>query len=285
MPQKISGLVTGILTDISGGAGTAYAASVVAHGRRDAPIIHRANVTTADVLPVPTVGALSGVSDTGGALAANTTYYVAVAARNTFGYTTTTPPVSYTTAASGQNAIRVPITPVSGATAYAIFLSTATNPLWVGEITQAQLQTGGYAVTAVGTVTGGFANPANTVDVLVPGTGVANNAAPYTANTALVVPASYTTVSCAGYSVAHVEIAVTIIDGRSQPTLAFVPLFQNASGIWYAGARQVISLLGAAGQVLNQIFDIQVSGASQLLILFDTLTGQGTTATVTVELS
>ncbi len=114
---------------------------------------HRAAITVADVLPVPTVGARSAIADADGTLANATPYYSAVAAGSRWGTTPASAAVSQNTGGSGT-AVRVPITKVNGADAYDLFLSTDAQPKHVGRITEAQRAAGCRLLTANGTAGG-----------------------------------------------------------------------------------------------------------------------------------
>ncbi len=251
---------------------------------RQSGIAHRSAIAAVDKLSTPVAGTLVDVT-TGGSLLANTAYNTSVACGNRWGPTTPSTADNITTAADASNThkVRIPITIVTGADYYDIFLSTDANPKWVARITEAQ-RLSGCVVTAVGTVGAGGA--ANSVDVSVVGTGVANNAAPFTANNAY-TPANVTAFDCQYKHTADLLIKVAVTDLRSAPTLKLLPFFKSAASPndWHQGDLITLSLLTAVGESLEQDVSLSVDGIRSVVILVDTISGQGTTASIWAELS
>jgi hypothetical protein len=228
------------------------------------------------------VGTITLSTQSGGALANGTTYYVTAAAYNRCGNATPGSIVSLAAGAGG--ALGAAFAQVAGADGYDIFLSTsATGPLWVGRITEGQ-RASGIVISAVGTTSAGGA--AGTVYINVVGTGLASNVLPFTVNNSY-TPGAPAPLGCEGYSIAHLHVKMVVTDLRSLPTLVLIPFYQDrlSNNDWFAGALQQINLLTAAGQPLAQDFTIPVDGATNLVILVDTITGQGAAVTVWVELA
>lgn len=263
------------------GAGGALADHVITNARRNAGVLHRNAITAADKLAAPGTVTLSG--QTGGSLVSATTYYVSVAAYNQWGATTPATVVS-TTPGGSNGTLRAAFSQVTNAVGYDVFLSTDSGaPKWVGRVTEAQ-RAGGIVITAVGTTGAGGA--AGAVDIQVPGTGIQTTNAVFSGNNAY-TPATPTPINCAGYSRAHVHVKLALTDLRSAPALSLVPFFQDqqSGADWFQGQLLAVPLLGAVGQSLEQDFEIDVDGATNMVILVDTVSGQGAAATVWVELA
>lgn len=151
------------------------------------------------------------------------------------------------------------------------------------EITLTDADSTSVTFGASGNTTWGIAP--GKVNVRLVGTGVADNADPFKFNNAY-TPASVTAVDCSDRAHAHVYVSVAVTDLRSAPTLILVPFIKNYTSSNFAmGTPQTITLLTANNKSLMQIFDVDVNGASGLVVLVDTITGQGTAATVHIELS
>lgn len=254
------------------------------HAGRDGGVLHRNAITAVDKLATPSNPTLADRSADGGVLTANTAYYVNVAAYNRWGSTLAATAQTITTASDGNNAhvIRATIAQVTGADGYDIFLSTAAAPLWVGRVTEAQ-RASGIIISAVGTTTAGGA--AGAVDVRVVGTGLASNVNPFLSNNAY-TPASVTAINCAGRAKARILVKLAVTDLRSLPTLAIVPFFANqvSTADWHQGAIQTVPLLTGLGASQEQDFELNVDGSTGLVVLVDTISGQGSAASIWVEL-
>jgi hypothetical protein len=119
------------------------------------------------------------------------------------------------------------------------------------------------------------------------GTGVATNAAPFTANNAFTPAATgITAIDCAGKTTAHIYTKCAVTDLRSLPTLKIAPFIKNyTTGDFAQGTVVDIAPMSDVSHGLIQVSDVDVNGASGLVVLVHTITGQGTTATIHVELS
>ena len=151
---------------------------------RQPPIHHRSAVTFT-CLATPATPTLSDLGDTVGAtILAATEYYcniVAVGAN----YTTVGSSVGNVTTASDSNnthAIRVTITPLTGATGYYVFFSANAAPLYCVFITAAQLAAGGARITAYNTLDALGAGGANTIDVWNPNSAITSGLGTSAAN-------------------------------------------------------------------------------------------------------
>jgi hypothetical protein len=281
-PTKIKAIDNGDNTySMAGGAQYTTRATYVTHRSAIAAADKVADLANTDLATADN-GAATG------SLNAGTTFYVTAVPGNRYGSCKVATTINtQATAASGFNthSIRLTIPIRAGAEWYDIFLSTAAAPLWVGRITEAQRAAGDFEITAVGTVAAGGGNPAGTIDVNVVGTGVASNTICFSGNTALTpAAAGIATIVCTGRSLAHIMALVAVTDLRSQLFVALTPWLLGQDGVWYQTERLNIPLLTGLGNGLFQDFYLRVDGAAGLRVLVDTISGQGTTVTVAVEL-
>lgn len=245
---------------------------------RNAGVLHRSAIATLDKVATP--GTLT-VTDAGvGGVLANVAYNVAVSAFNRWGNTLVATGAVTPTA---SHRVSIAFATVTGADGYDIFLSTGANPLWVGRITEAQRVTG-ILLDTVGTTTAGAT--AGAVWVGVVGTGLASNVAPFAANNAY-TPATPTAVNCAGYQRAHIQVKLAVTDLRSLPSLVLSVWLtsQVSTADWFWKQNTTISILGAVAQPLEQEFEVDVDGSSGLVVLVESIAGQGAAASVWVELA
>lgn len=249
---------------------------------------HRSAITAADKLAAPTLTTLADNDDVVGVMAA-AAHYAAVAPGNVYGTAGPSNIVNNTPTENKTADLTVP--QVTGATYYDVFYSTDAAPLWVARITEAQ-RASGCAITAVGTVTttdgDGWTKAAGKVNIRLVGTGVATTAAPFAANTAYYPTKSgISTLPCAGYQTAIVSASLALTDMRSAPTLKLMPFVSKKDAtptVWYAGTLQDLAPC-TAGKCLYQTFTVDVRDATDMCILVDTISGQGATVTVSVELT
>ena len=242
---------------------------------------HRNAVTAVDKLAVPGALTLSAITE-GGSNLANVAYYVGTSAGNRWGPTGPGTIPSTITPTANQ-AVRNTFSAVTGADYYDIFLSTNAAPLWVGRITEAQRAAGGI-ISTVGVYSAG--GSPGSIDIGIVGTGLATNVNPFISNNAY-TPFVPVPISCVGFSRAHVLVKTAVTDLRSLPTLSIVPFLNNQASHddWHQGTVQAVSTLTAVGQSLEQDFQINVDGSTGLVILVDTISGQGTAASIWVELA
>ncbi len=265
---------------------------------RSTAAVHRDSVvtplTTTDKLATPTTPTTADVT-TLGSLLLNTAYYAAVAAGNRYGSIPSAVSSILTTANDGNNthALRVTIAQVAGAEWYDIFVSTSsTAPLWVARITEAQRAAAGTVVTAVGTVASSGPNAAGTVDVRVIGTGLAQTVAPFITNNAYTPAiaaglADVNAINCVGKSKLHLYFKLGVTDLRSLPTLRIIPFFRNSlvASDWYAGDLLTEQILTDLGCGLQQYFVLDVEAHAAVVLLVDTISGQGSGLSITYELT
>lgn len=267
------------------GTGPDDANLVVPRTSRGAGTLHRNAVAAVDKVAVAGTLTLSDQTASGGGLAISTTYYVNVAPFNRWGSAgaATITSLATSAAAGATHSLRVAWAQVAGADGYDLFLSTdATGPKWVARVTEAQRATGGVVnVIATGYAAGGVAGA---IDIGVVGTGLGSNVAPFTTNNAY-RPDNVTVFSTAGRSKVHVLVKLAVTDLRSLPSLTLIPFLGNqASAVdFHQGTAVTLSLLGATGQSLEQDFELDVDGASSVVVLVDAIGGQGAAASVWLE--
>lgn len=262
-------------------------------------VLHRGAASTADKGLV--MGTITETDMATGELSPGTTYYYSVCPR--FRYQgPATPSVAASKELSADKAsmklmFNKPTLKEAAAYGYDIFLSTDSNPKYVGYVTEVQ-RAAGAIITAMGTVTteGG---QAGSVKVNVVGTGVANNADPFkidnsyiletdTAKSGYIAPVDLT--NAVG---ALVEVSVEVDDLRANPTLILAPFIGNQLHEYmhmHPSGLQTVTLLSAAGKLFKQSFWLDINGVhgkredndlilyqdNSLKILIDTITGQGT---------
>ena len=254
-------------------------ASVQLAGSRGSVIAHRTAITTADKVSAITITAADQPA-TAGSLTA-VAHGIGVAPGNSYGSAGVSALVTVTPTVNKSIDITIP--QAVGATYYDIFLSTATTaPLWVARITETQRATG-CAVTAVDTV--GVGGSAGVINVQVVGTYQASTSVNFAYNNAY-APTGITSISCVGKMKAYAHVKFSLTDLRTLPSLVIVPFFQNTNeDTWYGGQAQTVLLLsGLAGQGLSQVFEFDVDSTENMIILIDTISGQGASLTVEVEL-
>lgn len=229
--------------------------------------LYRANVVANDVLSPPSLGSTSAVA--GGSLAA-ATYKIKVAGVNNYGRTTATAGADVVITVTNLT-IRIPITQLVGATFYDIYLSTATDPLWVCRISETQ-RASGIVCTAAGSAAspGTFAagGIANSVDIQVAGTGRASNTSA-AVSTALVIP-GVSSIIGVGWGNITIDFEITLVGDFIAPSLGVLFLTQNnITNIWEILSTQSITFGGVSGvaQSLNQRVVVTHRGMSPIHIL------------------
>jgi hypothetical protein len=241
---------------------------------------HRSAIAAVDKLALATITSAVDQTATVGVMA-NTAHNVRISAGNRWG----TSGISTATAVTPtlNKTVDLTIAPTTGAEWYDIFFSVDAAPLWVARVTAADV-TAGKAVTAVGVVEAG--GSAGVINLRLVGTGAASTATQFSINNAY-TPATPTVKNCAGYSKAYCKVVVAVTDLRSAPTLALIPFYQVAKSPndFCQGEKITLSLLGATGQSLCQTFVLDVDSEAGLVILVDTISGEGTAATIYVELA
>jgi hypothetical protein len=260
--------------------------AVCTNVRRGTQVLHRNAIAAADVLANPSSSAPT-VADvtTAGSLAFNTVYRAAFAAGNTQGNTLCSGVASQTTAndAANTHGVRLTIPQVASATYYDVFLSTDTAPKWVARITETQRAAAGTTITAVGTVGTGGPNAAGTVDIRVVGTGQQTSAQNFQQNTAYVTTAS--AYDSTGFSQVRVQVKVTLTDLRTAPTLVLVPAWLNDlnAGQYHLGQPLQVPLASGSGAALFQEFVLDTNGSDGVILLLDSVTGQGAAVSVWLQ--
>lgn len=253
---------------------------------RDSAGLHRSAIVAVDKLSVPATPTSVTESGTSGTLVFNTAYNITVAANTLYG-PTTVPAVGTVTMANdavSTHTLRATIAQVTGALSYDIFMSTAAAPLWVARITEAE-RAAGVTITAVGTVSA-TSPGAGKVDVRVVGTGLASNVAPFALNQAIVT-SGITPIDATGYSTAIAHVYLSVTDLRSLPTagIAWLTSPLGSAGAYVQSLGNTFTVLSGARTPLRQSFAFTLApSAGQLIVLVDTLTGQGASVDIWVDL-
>jgi hypothetical protein len=247
--------------------------------RRTFPALYRAGIVAVDKVGVPAGNSLANnAGDTAGALLAATTYNLAVGAGNQYGPTTASTVVPVTTPSDGVNThtLRATIPGVVNADYYSLFLSTGAAPLWVGRITAAQLLAGGYAVTAVGTLTFVGTAPSGSVDIRVPGTGLASNVAPFLVNNAH-RPESVPSINAMGTANVFLMGRVSVADLRILPAVSLMVWGKNDVDptVWHPIANIAPALGSAVRSPLTFATQVSSFGFPYWAVTVEALTGQG----------
>jgi hypothetical protein len=259
---------------------------------RNTAVLHRNGITASDKVATLAAASVTATGQTGGSLTTSTTYFWSVVPGNKYG--TAGIPSSggvSSTGTSTNTAIRLAFAAVTGAEYYDLFLSTDAAPKLVGRITETQRGTGGLltvASTGSAGCTIGAGGIAGAIDVRVPGTGQQTSAANFAQNNSYVpdTVAGVGYVACAGYSVAHIQVAVTLTDLFTAPTLSVVPfLYNDTDGFYHQATAVTMSLLTAVGQAQRQDFVIQTDGASRMVVCFGSFAGNQLTASAWLQLA
>lgn len=239
-----------------------------------APVAYRTGLTAADVLAAP--GALTTSVVTGGALANSTTYKSKVVAGNQYGRTTATAGTDRATS-SPNLTLRIAIPQVVGASYYDIYVSTDTDPKWVGRISEAQ-RASGIKLTAVGVT--GAGSIAGAVDAEVAGTGLqAGTTAAQ--NTAYAIPAS--PIDTSGFQFVDFDLILSGTGDAVYPSLTVVPFFQNPTdAAWYQGEAITLNYGGMIGafNALAQKIRVECRGAAAVALLVLSISGTGASLNV-----
>lgn len=234
-----------------------------------APTVYRSALTAADVLAPP--GALTTSVVTGGALANTTTYKSKVVAGNRYGRTTATAGTDRATA-SPNLTLRIEIPQVVGATFYDIYVSTDTDPKWVGRITETQ-RASGIKLTAVGVT--GAGSVAGAVDVEVAGTGL-QAAVTAAQNTAYSVPAAV--VDATDFEFVDFDLLFSRTGDAVAPALTVAPFFRNTlDGLYYQGQPFTLSFGGQGGvtNALSQRLRVDARAAEAVALVVLSIAGTG----------
>ena len=249
---------------------------------RNGGVLHRSAITAVDKLALGGTVSVSAVTEAGSNLTNNTTYFTACPV-NRWGPSGASSIVSVVPTAN--QAVRLTIPQTAGADSYDIFCGHASPPSWVGRITETQRAAGGYIISTVGTVSAGGGAGAGAVEVGIIGTGLVSNVPPFASNNAY-TPATPTPINCAGYSRARILVKVTVTDFRSLPAVVLVPFFANqvSNTDWHQGQAMTLPLFNNTGQSSCWDISLDVDGSTDLVILVDSISGQGTAVSAWVEL-
>lgn len=255
---------------------------------RSSTTTHRSAITAVDKLVAPTMATLADNDDVTGVMAASA-HKATVAAGNVYGSGGSSNILTNTPTENKTADLTVP--QVTGATYYDVFYSTDAAPLWLARVTEAQ-RASGCAITAVGTVstteTGGYVKVPGKVNIQLVGTGLATNAPPFSVNNAYYPSAAtITPVTCKDYNTAVVSVQLAVDDLRSLPTLKVIPFLSKNDAtptVWYQGTATDLAPGSAVQKALYQYFTVDVRDATNMVVLVDTISGQGAAASIYVDL-
>lgn len=127
------------------------------------------------------------------------------------------------------------------------------------------------------------ASQAGKVDIFVLGTGIVSSANPFAVSNAYIMP---TPVACSGYSKAYVLVKVKPTFGTAVPTLSLVHFIQNQlspADFHQFGAVNTPALETAVVQSIEQIYEVDVDGATGFAVVFESITNAS--ADIYVELA
>jgi len=234
---------------------------------------YRSAIVAADVLAAvvtPTCTKLAG----GGATAG--TYTTLISAGNKYGRTIPTTGDTTVVTETTNLTVRAAWAQVVGAEFYDLFCSTAgAAALWVGRVTEAQRLAGG-TLTAVNTYasTGGVAG---TIDIEVPGTGLAANT--IVVSNAFSLPAVF---SLQHRHLVGFDVVMARTGEAVAASLFVVPFFWNVGlQVYILGAVQEVVFGGAAGKFGGWKQRVEVeSEAKSVGLLVASIAGTGASATI-----
>jgi len=276
--QYLRGLVTLLIGTLK----------VVSSGTRGTTVLHRNAITAVDKIVdfVDASMTVANVAGVQGSLVFNTTYKLCAVPGNRWGsclQAAAIDSVLVTNDAASTHVVDLTIAQAVGAEWYELFLSVDAAPKLVGRLTEAQRAAGGFEILTMGTVTVNAGVAAGHVYIGVVGTGQATTAANFIQNNAY-RPALATAYDAAGYSRVKVHVKLVLTDLRTAPALTIIPFFQNqlSAGDWHQGNAEVVNVLQALGQSLEQTFVLDVNG-SAFVILVGVIAGQGAACSIWLE--
>lgn len=264
-------------------------------------VVHRSLIATPDKI-AQSASSMVSTGAGGGSLTTGTTYNWAVIPGNKYG------PAGSAAAGSasgsqalggGSTAVRITGAPTTADESVAeyldVFCSQTSPPYFVARVTPAQVATGLFiTVASTGTagatiVTSGAT--AGNLDIRVAGSSSAlqTTASAFAQNNGY-TPAAVATASgyvdCTGFSLAHIQVALTLTDLYAAPACTIVPfLYNDADGLYVQQTPIQMQILSGLGQALRHEYVLQTDGASRLVVCVGDKTGNGLKATITVQLS
>jgi len=224
---------------------------------------YRTAITAPDIA-TPTVGTITTAA--GGSLLA-VAHHVRVVGVNAFGRSLPVIPAGNGLTATASGVIRIPIT-VGDFTAFDIFMSTATDPLYLGRITTAQV-TAGSLITAAATASANCSQSAGgtagTVECRVLGT--QRSASTDSIGFAFVIPAAGA-VNCAGRKNINLDIRATFTASPVVPSITVVPFFLNTNDSRYyqADAARTLYFNGFDSNQTRIVYQVDGNTGFHLLV-------------------
>lgn len=280
------------LTVIPGGVASGQLVSVRDNAVRQAAVLHRNAITSADQVHTLLAASVAASGQAGGSLSISTTYNWEVIPGNRYGSAGIPSASGSGSTATGANtAVRLAWAQVTGADYYDLFLSTDAAPKFVGRVTEAQRATGGLltvASTGSAGCTIGAGGIAGAIDIRVPGTGQQTTASNFSVNNAYLpdVVAATNYINCTGFSLVHIQVVFTLTDLFTAPALTLVPfLYCDGDSFYNMAAPITVNLLGAVGQSTRQDYVLQCDGASRLVVLIGSIAGNGAACSIYTQVS
>jgi len=236
----------------------------------------------ADVLAVPGTVTCTKLTGVGSATAG--VYTVFVVAGNVYGRTTATQGNTTVTTETTNLGVRAAFGAVPGAAFYDLYCSTdGAAAKFVGRVTEVQ-RASGIILTAVNTTGAGGA--INSVDIYVPGTGVAVNGGQLAQNTAYVIPAS--PINCSGDQYIDFDLSFSKTGDSAALAATVIPFFLNSrTGTYFEGTPIVITFGGATTvvQALNQMLRVEARGNTGVALVVAVISGTGASLNVDYTLN
>ena len=293
--QLVAGqAISGTVTSNQGTAG-ASAWPVAQTPTAAAPVEYRtaagANaMTAADLAAAPTVGTTA--TEAGGSLVNSSTYNSKVVGVTAWGGRTTPTAGTARTATTGTaQTIRIPITIETGIVAWDIYLSTDSDPKFVGRITEAQRLSGiliNTAATGSTPCVTGAGGAANSVDVTVPGTG-AQSATTAAVNSAYIIPAGVTPVTCTNKEYVDFDVNFSLGGDQAggQPSLTVFGVLYDADDTnYYAGDIVTWTYAGQSSGIYTpkgNVYRMQCRGRQYAQLICAAIVPNNSTQTVDVR--
>lgn len=253
---------------------------------RGIEVLHRSGIVAPDVLNPPTI-TTSAITEAGSVLTA-ALRHVMVTAINKYGSSLASADASVTPTAN--QAVRLAVPQVVGAARYGIFLGTVAQPLWVGEMTEAQRATGDRIISAVGVLSARAGSTvAGTIDVGIDGTGPAANASPQAAAWAVtpdaVVAGGVVPYDADGINSILVQLRGTFSNFGVVPSGQFQVFKQSVQDptiwTWVLGiSYSPLATVAATPLIRDQ--SVVVNGARAVLVLLTSMAGNGYSFDVTL---
>lgn len=255
-----------------------------------AGVLYRSAVAAADVLAVPGTVTCTKLTGVGSATAG--VYTVFVVAGLSHGRTTAKQGNATVTTETTNLGVRAAFAAVTGATFYDIYMSTdGAAAKWVGRITEAQ-RASGIIITAVGVTGAGGA--VNSVDIYVPGTGLAVNGGQLAFNSAYypagIVPSlpGGLGIDCSGYQYCDFDLVFSRTGDAAALSAILIPYLKDDLDSAHYGCQPFVPVfdgVAQAGYGLRQSLRVEVRGRAWVALLVAAIAGTGAAVDMRYTLS